>query len=91
MISIIVPCSHMASVDGGPGLHIKEDSIITIITIEDAITGIIGYLVLNLLCTLTKCEQKRRTEGGCCVCVCERETEREYNSPAEVVLIPSPH
>lgn len=43
MISIIVPCSHMARIDGGAELHIKEDCIITIITIEDAITDIIAF------------------------------------------------
>ena len=58
MISIIVPCSHMARIDSGAELHIKEDYIITIITIEDAITDIIALLVLILLCTLPKAEQR---------------------------------
>ena len=50
----------MARIGGGAGLHIKEDSIITVITIEDAITDIIGLLVLILFCTLTKAGQKKR-------------------------------
>lgn len=70
MISIIVLCSHMARIDGGAGLHIKEDSIITIITIEDAITDIIALLVLILFCTLSKAQQKKRgkRERGRAVC-----------------------
>lgn len=47
-------CSHMAHIDSGAELHIKEDSIITVITIEDAITDIIALLVLILFSTLTK-------------------------------------
>lgn len=62
MISIIVPCSHMARIDSGVELHIKEDCIITIITIEDAITDIIALLVLTLSCTLTKAEQREKEE-----------------------------
>lgn len=56
IISIIVPCSHMACIDSGAELHIKEDSIITVITIEDAITDIIALLVLILFCSLIKAE-----------------------------------
>lgn len=59
MISIIVPCSHMARIDSGAELHIKEDGIITIITIEDAITDIIALLVLILFHTLTRAEQRK--------------------------------
>lgn len=59
MISIIVPCSHMACIDNGAEVHIKEDSIITIITIEDAIIDIIALLVLILFCTLTEFETKK--------------------------------
>lgn len=67
MISIIVSCSHMACIDGGAELHIKEDSVITIITIEDAITGIIALLVLILFCTLTiAAHRKERRIGVCC-------------------------
>lgn len=58
MISIIVPCSHMARIDSEAELHIKEDFIITIITVEDAITDIIA-LVLILFCTLTKAAQRK--------------------------------
>lgn len=43
----------MAHIDSGAEVHIKEDSIITIITIEDAITDIIALLALILFCTLT--------------------------------------
>lgn len=58
----------MARIDSGAELHIKEDSIITIITIEDAITDIIALLVLILFCTLSKAWQKKkkeRKERGC--------------------------
>lgn len=60
MISIIVPRPHMARIDSEAELHIKEDSIITIITIEDAITDIIAILVLILFFTLTKTEQRKK-------------------------------
>lgn len=60
MISIIVPCSHMASIDGRAQLHIKEDCIITLITTKDAITDIIALLLLILFCTLTKVEQREK-------------------------------
>lgn len=36
----------MDQIDAGAGPHIKEDSVTTIIIIEDAITGIIALLVL---------------------------------------------
>lgn len=65
MISIIVPCSHMARIDRVE-LHIKEDYIITIITIEDAITDIIALLVLILFCTLTEAEQREEKGNGLC-------------------------
>lgn len=48
----------MAHIDSGAEVHIKEDSIITIITIEDAITDIIALLALILFCTLTEAEQR---------------------------------
>lgn len=66
MISIIVQCSHMACIDSGVELHIKEGCIITIITIEDAITDIIALLVLILFCTL-KLNKEKRKERGCAV------------------------
>lgn len=44
----------MARIDSGAEQHIKEDSVITVITAEDAITDIIALLVLNLFRTLTK-------------------------------------
>lgn len=65
MISIIVPCSHMARIYSGAELHIKEVSIITIIAIEDAITDIISLLVLILFCTPNK---EKRNGRGCSVC-----------------------
>lgn len=68
MISIIVPCSHMARIDSGVDLHIKEDCIITIITIEDAITDIIALLMLILFCTLPKADQREKGRG---FAVCE--------------------
>ena len=43
--------SHMDQIEGVAVLHIKVDSIITIIIIEDAITDIIAILVLIWLCT----------------------------------------
>lgn len=52
----------MARIDGAAEPHIKEDGVITIITIEDAIRDIIALLVLILFCTLTKAEQKQREE-----------------------------
>lgn len=67
MISIIVQCSHMACIDSGVELHIKEGCIITVITIEDAITDIIALLVLILFCTLAKAEQsKEKRKRLCC-------------------------
>lgn len=59
IIRIIVPCSHMACIDSGAELHIKEDSIITVITIEDAIIDIIALLVLVLFCSLIKAERRK--------------------------------
>lgn len=50
----------MARIDSGAGVHIKEDCVITVITIEDAITDIIALLVLILLRTLTIAEQRKR-------------------------------
>lgn len=65
MISIIVPCSHMACIESGAELHIKEGSIITIMTIEDAITDIIAILVLIFFCT-PKLDKEKRNGGGLC-------------------------
>lgn len=48
----------MARIDSGAELH-KEDCVIAIITIEDAITDIIASLVLILFCTLTKAAQRK--------------------------------
>lgn len=58
----------MARIDIRVELHIKEDYIITIITIEDAITDIIALLVLILFCTLTEAEQREeKGKGLCCM------------------------
>lgn len=46
MIGIIVPHSHMACIHAAAAQRIKEDCVITVITIEDAITHIIALLVL---------------------------------------------
>lgn len=67
MISIIVPCSHMARIASDAEPHIKEDCIITIIAIEDAITDIIALLVLILFCT-PKLNKEKRKGRGCAVC-----------------------
>lgn len=76
MISIIVPCSHMAHIDSGAEVHIKEDSIITIITIEDAITDIIALLAWILFCTLTEAEQRNVERNRLC---CERAALHLFN------------
>lgn len=56
MISIIVPCSHMAHIDSRAEQHIKEDFIIAIIASEDAIRHIIMLLLLILFSTLTRAQ-----------------------------------
>lgn len=56
----------MARIDSGAALHIKEDCIITIIAIEDAITDIIALLVLILFCTFTKAEQRKEKRKRLC-------------------------
>lgn len=58
----------MACIDSRAELHIKEDSIITIIAIEDAITDIIALLALVLLYSLTEFETKKQWMEGCAVC-----------------------
>lgn len=58
MISIIVPCSHMAHIDSRAELHIKEDFIITIIASEDAIRHIIALLLLILFSMRTRVEER---------------------------------
>lgn len=64
MIGIIVPRSHMARIHGAAAPCIKEDCVITAITIEDAITHIIALLVLILFCALSL-KEGREGKGPC--------------------------
>lgn len=65
MIGIIVPRSHMARIHAAAATCIKEDCVITVITIEDAITHIIALLVLILFCALplSLSQRRKRKEG----------------------------
>lgn len=59
----------MARIESGAELHIKEGSIITIMTIEDAITDIIAILVLIFFCTPKLDEEKKKEAEVIVFCV----------------------
>lgn len=63
MIGIIVPRSHVARIHAAAAQRIKEDCVITVITIEDAITHIIALLVLILFFALS--QRSERRERSC--------------------------